>query len=139
MPDLPRIGEEFAGYWLRSRLGNGGMSVVFEAENWRLGNVVALKIIAPELANDDTFRTRFLQESRIAAQLNHPHVVPIMDSGASEGLLWIAMRYVAGHDIGRMIAERGRLEPGIAVHLLSQAALALDAAHRRDLVHRDVK
>jgi serine/threonine protein kinase len=139
MPDLPRVGEEFAGYWLRSRLGHGGMSVVFEAENWRLGNVVALKIIAPELANDDTFRTRFLQESRIAAQLNHPHVVPIMDSGASDGLLWIAMRYVAGTDLGQMIAERGRLEPGIAAHLLSQAALALDAAHRRDLVHRDVK
>jgi len=139
MPDLPRVGEEFAGYRLGPRLGWGGMSVVFQAENWRLGNVVALKILAPDLANDDTFRTRFLQESRIAASLNHPHVVPISDYGASGGLLYIAMRYVAGTDLRQMIADRGSLDPGTAVHLLSQAALALDAAHRRGLVHRDVK
>jgi len=140
MPDLPRVGEEFAGYRLISRLGRGGMSAVFQAENWRLGNVVALKILAPELASDDTFRTRFLQESRIAASLNHPHVVPIIDYGPGDGgLLYIAMRYVAGTDLGEMITERGRLEPDIAVHLLSQAALALDAAHRQGLVHRDVK
>jgi len=139
MPDLPRVGEEFGNYRLGQRLGRGGMSVVFEAENWRLGNVVALKILAPDLANDDNFRTRFLQESRIAAGFNHPHVVPIIDSGAYDGLLYIAMRYVAGTDLKQMIAERGRLDPGTAVHLLSQAALALDAAHRRGLVHRDVK
>ena len=139
MPDLPRVGEEFAGYRLGPRLGWGGMSVVFQAENWRLGNVVALKILAPDLANDDTFRTRFLQESRIAASLNHPHVVPISDYGASNGLLYIAMRYVAGTDLRQMIADRGSLDPDTAVHLLSQAALALDAAHRRGLVHRDVK
>src|ERR1700757_1783610 len=139
MPDLPRVGEEFAGYRLGPKLGWGGMSVVFQAENWRLGNVVALKILAPDLANDDTFRTRFLQESRIAASLNHPHVVPISDYGASGGLLYIAMRYVAGTDLRQMIADRGSLDPGTAVHLLEQAARALDAAHRRGLVHRDVK
>ena len=139
MRDLPRVGEEFAGYRLGPRLGRGGMSVVYQAENWRLGNVVALKILAPELANDDQFRTRFLQESRIAASLNHPNVVPVTDFGACDGLLYLAMRYVAGIDLGRMITERGRLEPGTAVHLLSQGALALDAAHRRGLVHRDVK
>jgi serine/threonine-protein kinase len=139
MPDLPRVGEEFGNYRLGQRLGRGGMSVVYEAENWRLGNVVALKILAPDLANDDIFRTRFLQESRIAAGFNHPHVVPIIDSGAYDGLLYIAMRYVAGTDLRQMIAEQGRLAPGTAVHLLSQAALALDAAHRRGLVHRDVK
>ena len=139
MPDLPRVGEEFGNYTLGQRLGRGGMSVVFQAENWRLGNVVALKILAPDLANDDNFRSRFLQESRIAAGFNHPHVVPIIDSGAYDGLLYIAMRYVAGTDLRQMIAERGRLDPGTAVHLLSQAALALDAAHRRGLVHRDVK
>jgi len=139
MRDLPRVGEEFAGYRLGPRLGRGGMSVVYQAENWRLGNVVALKILAPELANDDQFRTRFLQESRVAASLNHPNVVPVTDFGACDGLLYLAMRYVAGIDLGRMIAERGRLDPGTAVHLLSQGALALDAAHRRGLVHRDVK
>ncbi len=139
MPDMPRVGEEFAGYRLRSKLGWGGMSVVFQAENWRLGNVVALKILAPDLANDDTFRTRFLQESRIAASLNHPNVVPISDYGASDGLLYIAMRYVAGTDLRQMIADQGALAPDTATYLLSQAALALDAAHRRGLVHRDVK
>jgi serine/threonine-protein kinase len=139
MPDLPLVGEDFGNYRLGPRLGRGGMSVVFQAENWRLGNVVALKILAPDLANDDNFRTRFLQESRIAAGFNHPHVVPIIDSGAYDGLLYIAMRYVAGTDLRQMIAEHGRLAPGTAVHLLSQAALALDAAHRRGLVHRDVK
>lgn len=139
MSDLPRVGEEFGNYRLGPRLGRGGMSVVFQAENWRLGNVVALKILAPDLANDDNFRTRFLQESRIAAGFNHPHVVPIIDSGTYDGLLYIAMRYVAGTDLRQMIAEQGRLHPSTAVHLLSQAALALDAAHRRGLVHRDVK
>jgi serine/threonine-protein kinase len=139
MPDLPRVGEEFGNYRLGQRLGRGGMSVVYQAENWRLGNVVALKILAPDLANDDIFRTRFLQESRIAAGFNHPHVVPIIDSGAYDGLLYIAMRYVAGTDLRQMIAEQHCLDPGTAVHLLSQAALALDAAHRRGLVHRDVK
>jgi Protein kinase domain len=139
MPDLPRVGEEFGNYRLGQRLGRGGMSVVYQAENWRLGNVVALKILAPDLAHDDNFRTRFLRESRIAAGFNHPHVVPIIDSGAYDGLLYIAMRYVAGTDLRQMIAEQRRLDPGTAVHLLSQAALALDAAHRRGLVHRDVK
>jgi serine/threonine-protein kinase len=139
MPDLPRVGEEFAGYRLVSRLGQGGMSIVYRAENWRLGNMVALKILAPDLASDDTFRTRFLQESRIAAVLTHPNVVPIIDYGASDGLLFIAMRHVAGTDLRRMLQDRGRLAPDYAVYLLSQAALALDAAHRRGLVHRDVK
>ena len=139
MPDLPRVGEEFGNYRLGQRLGRGGMSVVYQAENWRLGNVVALKILAPDLANDDIFRTRFRQESRIVAGFNHPHVVPIIDCGAYDGLLYIAMRYVAGTDLRRMITERHRLDPGTAAHLLSQAALALDAAHRRGLVHRDVK
>jgi hypothetical protein len=139
MPDLPRVGEEFGNYRLGQRLGQGGMSVVYQAENWRLGNVVALKILAPDLANDDVFRTRFLQESRIAAGFNHPHVVPIIDSGSYDGLLYIAMRYVTGTDLRQMIGERHWLDPGTAVLLLSQAALALDAAHRRGLVHRDVK
>jgi serine/threonine-protein kinase len=139
MPDLPRVGEEFGNYRLGARLSNGGMSVVFQAEYLRLGNVVALKILAPHLANDDTFRSRFLQEAQIAAGFNHPHVVPIIDSGAYDGLLYIAMRYVAGTSLQQMISGQHRLDPGSAVYLLSQAALALDAAHRRGMVHRDVK
>jgi YVTN family beta-propeller protein len=139
MPELPLVGDEFAGYRLRSVLGRGGMSVVFQAEHPRLGNVVAIKVLAPDLASDDIFRTRFLEESRIAASMNHPNVIPIHDMGASDGLLYIVMRYVSGTDLRQMIKKRGRLQPEVAVFLLSQAARALDAAHAKGLVHRDVK
>ena len=139
MPELPLVGTDFAGYRLRAVLGRGGMSIVYQAENPRLRNVIALKVLAPELANDQVFRTRFREESQIAASLNHPHVIPIHDFGSSEGLLYIAMRYVSGTDLRHLIAERGWLAPEAAVHLLEQAARALDAAHRRGLVHRDVK
>jgi serine/threonine protein kinase len=139
MPELPLVGDEFAGYRLRAVLGKGGMSTVYQAENPRLGNVIALKVLAPELASDDVFRTRFLEESRIAAAMNHPHVIPIHDMGSTDGLLYIAMRCVSGTDLRQMISKRGRLLPDTAVFLLSQAARALDAAHRRGLVHRDVK
>jgi serine/threonine protein kinase len=138
-PSLPMVGEEFAGYRLRGVLGRGGMSVVFEAENPRLGSVVALKVLAPELAADDLFRARFLQESRIAASLNHPHVIPIFDTGPCDGLLYIAMRYVAGRDLRAVLRERERIPPEQALMLIAQAGRALDAAHRRGLVHRDVK
>src|ERR1700728_3012574 len=139
MSELPLVGDEFAGYRLRAVLGRGGMSVVFQAEHPRLGNVIALKVLAPELASDDIFRTRFLEESRIAASMNHPNVVPIHDMGSSGGLLYIAMRCVTGTDLRQMVRKRGRLRPETAVFLLGQAARALDAAHRRGLVHRDVK
>jgi len=139
MAEPPLVGDEFAGYRLRSVLGRGGMSVVYQAENPRLGSVVALKVLAPGLANDDVFRARFLEESRIAASLNHPNVIPIYDAGSYGGLLYIAMRYVSGTDLRQMIKKRGRLIPSVALSLTGQAARALDAAHRRGLVHRDVK
>jgi serine/threonine protein kinase len=139
MVELPLVGEEFAGYRLVAIIGRGGMSTVFRAENPRLGNVIALKVLAPELASDDVFRTRFLEESRIAASMNHPNVIPIHDTGSSGGLLFIAMRYVTGTDMRQMLKKRGRLPPDRAVFLLNQAARALDAAHRRGLIHRDVK
>ena len=101
MPELPLVGDEFAGYRLRAVLGRGGMSTVYQAENPRLGNVIALKVLAPELATDDVFRTRFLEESRIAAAMNHPHVIPIHDMGSTDGLLYIAMRCVSGPTCGR--------------------------------------
>jgi len=96
-------------------------------------------VLAPELAADDVFRARFLEESRIAASLNHPNVIPIHDMGSSDGLLYIAMRYVSGTDLRQMIKKRGRILPATALFLTGQAARALDAAHRRGLVHRDVK
>src|SRR6202012_1224805 len=130
MAELPMVGDEFAGYRLRSVLGRGGMSVVYQAENLRLGSVIALKVLSPELATDDVFRARFLEESRIAASLNHPHVIPIYDMGSSDELLYIAMRYVSGTDLRQIIKKRGRILPSTAVFLIGQAARALDAAHR---------
>ena len=96
-------------------------------------------MLAPELAADDVFRARFLEESRIAASLNHPNVIPIYDMGSSGGLLYIAMRYVSGTDMRQLIKKRGRIQPEAALFLLGQAARALDAAHRQGLVYRDVK
>ena len=104
-----------------------------------LGRRVALKVIAPELAEDRVFRERFLDESRVAASLDHPHVVPIFNAGEDDGVLFLAMRYVEGTDLGKLLAAEGALEPGRAVALLEQVAEALDAAHRQGLVHRDVK
>ena len=139
MSELPMVGDEFAGFRLRSVLGRGGMSVVYEAENPRLGSVIALKVLAPELAADDAFRARFLAESRIAASLNHPNVIPVYDMGSCAGLLYIAMRYVSGTDLREVLKKRSRISPAAAVFQLGQAARALDAAHRKGLVHRDVK
>src|SRR6266568_55637 len=139
MAGLPLVGDEFAGYRVRAVLGRGGMSVVYQAENLRLSSIIALKVLAPELAADDVFRARFLEESRIAASLNHPNVIPIYDMGSQDDLLYIAMRYVSGTDLRQMIKKRGRLRSETALFLLGQAARALDVAHHRGLVHRDVK
>jgi hypothetical protein len=136
---LPRIGEDFAGFGLRAVLGRGGMSVVYEAENRRLGSTIALKVLAPELANDDVFRERFLKESRIAASLSHPNVIPIYDVGPCDDLLFIAMRYVNGSDLRTILKTQERIAPMQALVLVGQAGRALDAAHREGLVHRDVK
>jgi len=139
MPTLPMVGDELAGYRLRGVLGRGGMGVVFEAENPRLGSAVALKVLAPELAEDDVFRARFLKESRVAASLNHPNVIPIYDMGAHEDLLYISMRYVAGADLRAVLKATQVLAPEQALLLCGQVGRALDAAHRQGLVHRDVK
>src|SRR6478672_5363645 len=114
MASLPLVGEDFAGYRLRAVLGRGGMSVVFEAENVRLGNTIALKVLAPELASDDAFRARFLKESRLAASLNHPNVIPIYDTGPCDELLYIAMRHVVGSDLRTVLTKQRSISPGQA-------------------------
>ncbi len=139
MPTMPLVGDEFAGYRLMGVVGRGGMSVVYRAENPRLGSTVALKVLAPDIATNDLFRTRFLQESRIAASLSHPNVIPIYDMGSHGDLLYIAMRYVNGHDMRDLLRAKRPLPPTEALYLVGQCGRALDYAHRHSLVHRDVK
>lgn len=115
------------------------MGAVYVAQQVRLERRVALKVIAPELAQDAGFRERFERESRIAASIDHPNVVPVYEAGEADGLLYIAMRYVPGSDLKNLIAERTRLDPQYAAGLTAQIAAALDAAHARGLVHRDIK
>src|SRR6186997_691770 len=93
------LGETFAGYELEEPIGRGGMSEVYRARNPRLGNLVALKLLAPELNEDDVFRERFVRESQIAASLDHPNVIPIFDAGEADGVPYIAMRYIDGPDL----------------------------------------
>jgi YVTN family beta-propeller protein len=135
----PRPGSELAGFRLEALLGRGGMGAVYRAEDLRLGRKVALKLLAPELAENDRFRERFLRESQLAASLDHPNIVPIYAAGETDGQLYLAMRYVEGYDLRQLLAREGRLEPGRALALLEQVADALDAAHERGLIHRDVK
>src|SRR5437773_948653 len=133
------VGTELAGYRIESLLGRGGMGVVYRAHDLALDRHVALKLLAPEFAGDVRFRERFLRESRLAASLDHPAIIPIYDAGEVAGQLYIAMRLVEGTDLKRLLAESGPLEPGRALGLLEQVAEALDEAHERGLVHRDVK
>jgi serine/threonine-protein kinase len=135
----PRVGTELAGYRIEALLSRGGMADVYRAVDSRLGRRVALKLLAPDLAGDERFRERFLRESRLAASLDHPNVIPIYEAGEAEGLLYIAMRFVEGSDLRTLLAQEGPLEPVRTFSLLAPVAEALDAAHARGLVHRDVK
>jgi YVTN family beta-propeller protein len=133
------IGAEFLGYRIDGVIGRGGMGVVYRAYDLRLKRTVALKLVAPELALDERFRARFARETELAMSLEHPNVVPIYDAGEVDGRLYLAMRYVEGADLRTLLRAEAALEPGHAVAISGQVAAALDAAHARGLVHRDVK
>jgi serine/threonine protein kinase len=133
-----RIGTVLGGYRILEQLGRGGTSVVYRAEHVRLGRAAALKLLSPGLGEAD-FSDRFLRESRLAASLDHPSIVPVYDAGEDDGLLWIAMACVEGTDLKTLIREEGALPLRRALFILGQIASALDAAHARGLVHRDVK
>src|SRR3990170_709171 len=135
----PRIGTELAGFRIVSILGRGGMSVVYLAEQDFPRRMVALKLMASGFADDAEFRTRFARESEAAASIDHPNVIPIYGAGEVDGVLFIAMRYVEGTDLGKLLAQEGPLPPDRALAIASRVAVALDAAHARGLVHRDVK
>ena len=133
------IGDELSGYRVEELVGRGGMGEVYRARDTRLGRPVALKVLSPGIADDAGFRERLLRESRLAAALDHPNVIPVYDAGEIDGRLFIAMRYVDGADLKRLLREEGPLEPARAIAIGWQVADALDAAHARGLVHRDVK
>jgi serine/threonine protein kinase len=134
-----RIGSELGGYRLGEPLGRGGTSVVYRAEHVRLGRPAALKLLSAGIGEDD-FRERFLRESQVAAALDHPSIVPVYDAGeADDGLLYIAMACIEGRDLKSLLAEDGTLPVRRALRVVGQIGAALDAAHARGLVHRDVK
>jgi Protein kinase domain len=135
----PREGMEIAGCEIERVIGRGGMGVVYLAHQHKLDRDVALKLITPELAEDEGFRSRFEREARVTAALDHPHVVPVYEAGEDGGALYLTMRHVDGQDLRELIAREGRLEPKRAAEIVSQVAEALDEAHERGLIHRDVK
>lgn len=134
-----RIGTEIAGFRIESVLGQGGMGTVYVAEQSSPTRKVVLKLLRPELSRDEAFRRRFVHESEAAASTEHPNIVPIYAAGEADGLLYIAMRYVDGDDLRERIGRDGPLPADRAIEIVSQVAAALDAAHARGLVHRDVK
>jgi serine/threonine-protein kinase len=138
MPSPVRTGSVVAGFRVGSPIGEGAMGSVYLAEDGS-GRRLALKLLSPELARDERFRQRFLRESSVAARLEHPHIVPTVASGEEDGLLYLAMQYVAGSDLRELLRGEGRLEPARALRVTGQVADALDAAHAAGLVHRDVK
>ena len=138
MGELPS-GTVFAGHRIEAVIGRGGMGVVYRATQLDLERVVALKIVAPELVQDETARRRFVQESRLAASIDHPHVIPIHRAGEEDGVPYLVMRYVAGDDGRSLVRREGPLSPERAARIVAQIADALDAAHMAGLVHRDVK
>ena len=133
------VGTELAGYRIEDEIARGGMGVVYRATEIALERPVALKLIAPGLAGDPSFRDRFLRESRLAASIDHPSILPVYAAGEAEGELYLATRYVEGTDLRTLLEREGALPPERALDLVGQVADALDAAHARGLVHRDVK
>lgn len=134
-----RPGDEFAGYRIEAELGRGGMGVVYRARHLVLDRECALKLIAADLAADERFVARFRRESRLAASIEHPNVVPVHDAGEADGVPYIAMRLVEGDDLAALVEREGPLDFGRAGRIVSQLAAGLDAAHERGLIHRDMK
>jgi serine/threonine-protein kinase len=133
------IGREIAGFRIEREIGRGGMGFVYLAAQSFPERKVALKLLSPDLASDPSFRERFVRESNAAASTEHPNIVPVYGAGEADGRLYLAMRYIEGTDLGSHLAREGTLPPEHASKICAQIAEALDAAHDRGLIHRDVK
>jgi tRNA A-37 threonylcarbamoyl transferase component Bud32 len=133
------VGSRLAGYRLDEQIGRGGMAVVYRAYDIRLERPVAIKVLSPELARDEAFRQRFIRESRTAAAVDHPNIIPIFEAGEANGVLFIAMRFVHGPNVQELVDTEGPLSASRACHVITQVAAGLEAAHSHGLVHRDVK
>ena len=136
---LPATGAVFARHRIEAVIGRGGMGVVYRARNLALDRDRALKVIAPELAANAAFRARFQREARLAASLDHPNVVGVHEAGEEEGLLYLSMQLIEGSDLRRLVDSEGPLDVAGTARVVSALASALDAAHARGMVHRDVK
>jgi serine/threonine protein kinase len=139
MQPVLALGTEIAGYRVESFISRGGMALVYRAHDRRLGRRVALKLLAPQLSQDERFQQRFLRELQLAASLDHPNIIPIYEAGEASGLLYVVMRYVEGSDMKQLLEREGPLDLARILSILRQVGAALDAAHARGLVHRDVK
>ncbi len=138
MADLA-VGDVFAGHRIDAVAGRGGMGLVYKAHDLMLDQTRALKVISGDHVHNERFRERFRREIKLAASIEHPHIIPVYHAGEEGEVLYVVMRYVEGTDLQQLLEDEGRLEPGRAVSVLSQTADALDTAHARDLIHRDVK
>jgi serine/threonine protein kinase len=136
-PDI-QAGALLASYRIESLLGRGGMGEVYLALDERLERRVAIKVLPTQLSGDEGFRQRFVRESRMAAAIDHPNIIPVYDAGESDGVLYIAMRCVDGTDLRDLLITGGPVAPQRTMNIVRQVASALDAAHARGLVHRDV-
>lgn len=132
------VGKTLGQYKLEMPLGKGGMASVYRAYQASVDRYVAIKVMTPEIANDPSFVERFQREARIIAKLEHPHILPIIDFGESEGIYYIVMRYMDGGSLDDRMRQR-RLAPQEIAHYLDQIASALDYAHQKGVIHRDLK
>src|SRR5439155_10465930 len=139
MPDELSPGSTLGPYRVERLLGRGGMATVYLAEHTGLHRLAAVKVMSSELAADPAFRDRFLRESTLAASLDHPNVVPVYEAGEHDGVLFMAMRFVEGTDLAKLIEDHGTLGLDRTVAIVAQVAAALDAAHEHGLIHRHVK
>jgi tRNA A-37 threonylcarbamoyl transferase component Bud32 len=138
-PAAPPRREHLGHYRLQRMIAEGGMGIVYRGFDERLQRTVALKLLRDEVASDEEFRTRFIRESRGAASLDHPNILPVFDAGEEDGTLYIATRLVEGEDLRRLVASEGSLATERALRLTGQIAAALDYAHGHGIVHRDIK